>query len=123
MIKVVAVIRRRPDLDRHEFLRLWQQEHPALVLRLPGIRGYHQSPAIEHRKSWPWDGCAELWFDDVDAVRDAFAGPEAERLRAHEEHFIADIDWFLASETVVLDASPPHPRQGSSPPSASTSEF
>lgn len=102
MIKVVAVIRRRADMDRAEFLRFWQEEHPPLVLRLPGIRGYRQNVAIEHHTSWPWDGCAELWFDDVGAVRDAFASSEAEPLRAHEEHFIGDIDWFLASEIVVL---------------------
>lgn len=72
------------------------------MLRLPGIRGYRQSPAIEHRKHWPWDGSAEMWFDDVDSVRAAFAGPEADFLREHEEHFIGDLDWFLATETTVL---------------------
>jgi len=105
MIKVVAVIRRRADLDRDEFLRLWQREHPPLVLQLPGLRAYRQNPAIAHRSAWPWDGCAELWFDDVAAVRDAFASPAADALRAHEEHFIGDIDWFLATETTVLPAS------------------
>jgi uncharacterized protein (TIGR02118 family) len=102
MIKVVALVRRRADLDRAEFLRLWQQEHPAFVRRLPGLRGYRQNPAIEHHKQWPWDGCAELWFDDVGAVRAAFAGPEADALRAHEEHFIGELSWFLATETTVV---------------------
>ncbi|GAA4524038.1 MULTISPECIES: EthD family reductase [Nonomuraea] len=106
MIKVVAVIRRKPGLSREEFLRFWQEEHPALVLALPGLRGYRQNPAVEHRKQWPWDGSAELWFDDVRAVKAAFDSPEAGPLRAHEEHFIEALEWFLASETEVLPPSP-----------------
>ncbi|MEU8251205.1 EthD family reductase [Nonomuraea sp. NPDC048916] len=105
MIKVVAFIRRKPHLSRAEFLRFWQEEHPPLVLKLPGLLGYRQNPAIEHRKRWPWDGCAELWFDDVRAVAVAFDSPEAVPLRAHEEHFIEELDWFLASETLVLPPS------------------
>jgi uncharacterized protein (TIGR02118 family) len=102
-VKVIAFIRRRPDLSREEFLRLWQEEHPTLVRRLPGLRGYKQSPAISHRSQWPWDGCAELWFDSVADVRDAFNSEDAIPLRAHEEHFIETIDWFLATETVVVE--------------------
>ena len=101
-VKVVAFIRRRPELTREEFLRFWQEEHPALVSRLPGLRGYKQSPAIAHRTEWPWDGCAELWFDSVADVRRAFESEPADPLRAHEEHFIETIDWFLATETVVF---------------------
>ena len=111
MIKIVAVIRRRPDIDRAEFLRYWQQEHPAFVRRLPGLRGYRQNPAIEHRKQWPWDGCAELWFDDVDAVRAAFNSPEADALREHETHFIGELNWVLATETTVV--APSHEAQSS----------
>ncbi|MEV4105350.1 EthD family reductase [Nonomuraea sp. NPDC049649] len=105
MIKVVALIRRKPGLSREEFLRFWQEEHPPLVLALPGLRGYRQNPAIEHRKTWPWDGCAELWFDDVRAVKAAFESPEADPLREHEEAFIGELEWFLASETDLLSPS------------------
>ncbi|MEV5538995.1 EthD family reductase [Saccharopolyspora shandongensis] len=100
-VKIVAMLKALPGLSREDFLRYWQDEHPALVWKLPGLRAYRQNPAIEHRKSWPYDGMAELYFDTVDDVRTAFASPQAEPLHAHEKHFLDTIDWFIATETTV----------------------
>ncbi|QUH01812.1 EthD family reductase [Saccharopolyspora erythraea] len=101
MVKVVALIRRREDLSREEFLRRWQSEHPEFVRALGGVLRYVQNPAIAHRRDWPYDGLAELWFGSVEAVRAAFEGPAADALREHEESFIGRLDWFLAEETAV----------------------
>lgn len=101
MIKVVALIKARPDLSREEFLAAWQDEHPTYVRRLPGILGYRQNAAIEHHKQWPFDGAAELWFDSVRDVAVAFDSPAADALREHEEHFIGDLTWFLAEEREI----------------------
>jgi uncharacterized protein (TIGR02118 family) len=101
MIKIIALVRRRDGVSSEEFLRAWQLDHPALVLRLPGLRGYRQNAAVEHREPWPWDGCAEMWFDDKAAVRDAFRTPEADAVRRHEHRFIGDLSWFLAEEHTV----------------------
>jgi uncharacterized protein (TIGR02118 family) len=108
-VKVVALIRRRDELTREEFLRYWQIEHPRFVWQLPELRRYVQSPAIEHRATWPHDGMAQLWFPSLGAVARAFASPQADALRAHEEHFIKDLQWFLASETEVPAPSPAIP--------------
>jgi hypothetical protein len=45
-----------------------------VVAQLPELRRYVQNPAIDMggRREWPHDGAAELWFDDVDAMRAAF---------------------------------------------------
>lgn len=101
MIKVVALIKGKPELSREQFLRYWQDEHPAYVRRLPSVRRYRQNPAIAHRKAWPFDGAAELWFDSVHDVAAAFASPAAESLREHERHFIGDLSWFLSEEHEV----------------------
>lgn len=113
MIKVVAVITAKEGLSRAAFLHAWNVEHPTLVRRLPGIRRYRQNPAIEHRRPWPYSGMAELWFDSVKDVGIAYAGPEAAALAAHEEEFLADVQWFLADEVEVpLDASAPTSEAG-----------
>jgi uncharacterized protein (TIGR02118 family) len=101
MVKVVAVIRRKPGHDRAEFLRHWQQEHPAYVRALPGLRRYVQNPAVEGYRTWPYDGVAELWFDSVRDVAAAFDSPPATALREHEESFIGELTWFLADEREV----------------------
>jgi len=100
-VKVVALIKVLPTVSREEFLHHWQVEHPKLVWQLPALERYVQNPAIEHRKGWPFDGMAELHFPSVAAVAHAFATPEADVLREHEEAFIGELTWFLADETNV----------------------
>lgn len=105
-MKIVALLRALPGLSREEFLRYWQEEHLAVVWALPGLRAYHQNPAIEHRRRWAYDGMAELWFDSVEDIRAAFSSPAADTMREHEQLFLEHIDWFIASTTVV---EPPGP--------------
>ena len=107
-VKIVAMLKALPGLSRKDFLTYWQQEHPALVWRLPGLRAYRQNPAIEHRKSWPYDGMAELYFDSVDDVRTAFVSAQAQPLHEHEELFLDSIDWFIATETTVEPVGHPN---------------
>ncbi|GAB3691154.1 EthD family reductase [Corynebacterium nasicanis] len=101
MIKIVAVISKKPELSREEFLRHWNDDHPAYVRRLPGIRRYRQNPAIDHPKSWPFDGMAELWFDSVQDVKQAYAGAAGADLLAHEELFLSDMQWFISEEVEI----------------------
>lgn len=88
-------------MSRAQFLRHWQIDHPSYVRRLPGLRRYRQNVAIEHRKVWPADGVAELWFDAVRDVAAAFDGPEARELFAHEEEFIEGMQWLIVDEHEV----------------------
>ena len=101
MVKIVALITKRDDLSREEFLRRWQDEHPSYVRALPGLRRYVQNPAIEHRTSWPCDGVAELWFDSVADVAAAFDSPAGEAVQRHEEGFIGELTWLLCEEHPV----------------------
>lgn len=101
MIKVVAVLNAKAGMSREEFLHQWNEVHPALVAKLPGIRRYRQNPAIEHRKEWPFNGMAELWFDSVADVKAAYAGEEAKALFDHEEQFLGRMQWFLADEVEI----------------------
>jgi uncharacterized protein (TIGR02118 family) len=101
MIKIIAFIRRLPDLPREDFLRIWHDDHPPLVRELPGLRGYRQNHATDHPKGWPWDGAAELWFDDQAAVKAAFETEAADRLREHEKQFISEISWMLVDERPI----------------------
>lgn len=98
MVKVVVVIRRTPGMPRERFLTHWLKDHVDYVRRLPGIRAYRQSPAIEHHKKWPFDGMAELYFDSVSDIARAFDSPEAKELFEHEKLFLVSTEWFIADE-------------------------
>lgn len=101
MLKVCVFIEKKDGISREEFLHYWRDEHPQFVRALPGVKRYLQNPAIEHKKSWPADGLAELWFDELRDVARAFDSAEADALRKHEEHFIGKMTWFIAEEIEV----------------------
>ena len=93
MIKIVAVVRRKPELAVDAFQHYWRNEHAALVSRLPGLRRYTQSHTLAsgYRKRVPAaDGIAELWFDDSDALRALQGTHELASVLADEPNFLAD---------------------------------
>ena len=99
MLKFVAVVRRKEGLDFEGFRRLWCEEHPALVLKMPGVRRYQQNLAYQGvSRDWAIDGIAEVWFDDHAAVKTAFASPEGAAANQHQELFAGEVRWFLAEE-------------------------
>jgi len=77
MVKVVAIIHKRPDMSREEFLRYWREVHAPLASGMEGVRRYVINPALEPFApgATAFDGVAELWFDDAVAARRAFGSP------------------------------------------------
>jgi len=76
MTKLVAVIRRRPDMTREECHRYWREVHAEIAKGMPGVRRYVINLATRGAAAGeepPFDGVAELWFDDVAASEAAFA--------------------------------------------------
>jgi uncharacterized protein (TIGR02118 family) len=106
MIKLIALLKRKPGLTREEFADRWLNDHIKLSSKMPGLRGYRVNIAIDHQPDGDgvepvYDGTAELWWDSVEAMETAFdsregkiAGEDADQfaeLRIHiytEEHFI-----------------------------------
>ena len=81
MIKLTFAVRRRDDVDEAEFHRYWRDEHGPLVRSFQpvlGIRRYVQVHRIDtpfnealrasRAALEPFDGVAELWWDDMDAL-------------------------------------------------------
>src|ERR1700741_1858970 len=91
MVKVLTFLKRKPDMPVEEFQRYWLTRHPAVVVRLPGVRRYVQSHtlATAYRKGEPvYDGIAEVWADDTDALRAMTRGPAHADVEADEAEFI-----------------------------------
>ena len=91
MIKALRAFRRAPGLTQEEFLGRWSA-HAELVLAVPGLRGYVQSPRVgpDEMSTAPFDGFSSMWFDDVDAAHRALATPEAQAARADSAGFLAE---------------------------------
>jgi len=83
-VKMISLMRRRPDLSREEFARHWTERHAPLALRHHvGLRDYTQNVVIESLTSdgADVDGIAELhfatWADFTDRF---FDGPDGMRI-------------------------------------------
>jgi uncharacterized protein (TIGR02118 family) len=91
MVKVLTFLKRKPGMAVDEFQRYWLTRHPVVVMRLPGVRRYVQShtlPTAYARGEPTWDGIAEVWADDTDALRAMTRGPEHAAVQADEAQFI-----------------------------------
>lgn len=91
MVKLIYCITRKPGLSVEEFQRYWRETHGPIAGAIPGVRRYvqcHVLPELYARQSPPYDGAAELWFDDLDAMRAAMQSPELKAALEDEKNFI-----------------------------------
>ena len=108
MLKVVAFFKRKPGTRVEAFDRHWATRHAELVRRLPGLRRYVQNPTLAsgYRRHEPvYDGVAEAWFDDGEALRVSGSSAEYRAVKADETHFIdaASLGSLITDEVVVVD--------------------
>ena len=106
MIKQATFFKRRPDLEPAAFHDYWRNRHPEFVCRIPGLKRYVQNHAIAD--DGPFDGIAEVWFDDMDAMRANSGAPELEAVRADEPNFLdtAGMASIITDEYVIKDGAP-----------------
>ena len=100
MIKIVALIKRRPDLTPDEFREYYARRHAPLFRRVipsevsDAITHYVQNHAVTlgggtHEP--PYDCVTEIGFDDLDGMRcwsHWYLGDDGAVLRDDEEHFM-----------------------------------
>jgi len=68
----------RPDLERAQSLRYWREEHAPLAASPPGLFRYVQSTVLERcgtAELPQFDGVAQLFFDNDDALGSIVASP------------------------------------------------
>jgi len=111
MVKVLTFLKRKPGMAVEEFQEYWLRRHPAVVTRLPGVLRYVQSHTLAsaYRKGEPpWDGIAEVWAEDTDALRAMTRSPEHAHVQADEANFIdrATMGLIVTEEHVLADGAP-----------------
>ncbi len=92
MIKIIYCITRKEGMSVEEFQRYWWETHRSIAARIPGVRRYvqcHTLPQLyEGDSPPPYDGVAELWFDDLEAFQGILGSPELQTAREDERNFI-----------------------------------
>ena len=72
LVKTIFQLKRKPGMSLGDFRKYWIDVHGPLVCKLPGLRRYVQCHAVDAAYSYAepkWDGVAQLWVDDVDAMQ------------------------------------------------------
>ncbi len=107
-MRLIAFVKRRPDLSREEFLTYWRDTHGPLIRDTPELRRhlvrYEQHPAHESDRSG-YDGVAVQEFESWDDFIAMISGPAGELMRADEANFLdsSSIEVvFTDSSTVVV---------------------
>ena len=112
MVKLIYVFARKPGMSVEEFQRYWREEHGPIAARIPGVRRYVQCHVLPElydrdpsREGPAYDGAAELWFDDLDSLRQAFRSSEVLAARENEAEFIDHSRSFLiiTEEKLVVE--------------------
>jgi uncharacterized protein (TIGR02118 family) len=124
VIKLTFAVRRRADVEPADFHRYWREQHGPLVRSLQpvlGIRRYVQTHRLEtpfndalrasRSALEPFDGVAELWWDDLDALvaatSTAEGGAAGQTLLEDEARFI-DLErsaLWLGQELEIIPSS------------------
>jgi uncharacterized protein (TIGR02118 family) len=110
MVKVIALLKRKPGMTREQFEHRWLNEHIKLSSRMPGLRGYRINIAIDHQPEGDgvepiYDGTAELWWDSIEAMESAFSSEEGILAGADADQF-AQVRIHIYTEEHVILPSP-----------------
>lgn len=102
MIARISLLRKRPDITRPHFLEHWLGPHVDIASRVAGLRGLvTYSPADTPLAGC--DGIGVMWFDSIEAAKAGFAdGPVLQQLKEDRPRFLADVQYFLAEEHIVI---------------------
>ncbi|HKD67973.1 MAG TPA: EthD domain-containing protein [Candidatus Binataceae bacterium] len=106
MVKCLVLVKRKPAMTVAAFRQYWFEVHAPQAAKFDLVRRYVQCPTVDlaYAVAEPrWDGCAHIWFDDVESARRAATSKEYERVgKADASNFIGAYTSFWAREHLVI---------------------
>lgn len=110
MIKLIALVKKKSTMTTREFRDYWVDVHAPLARRIPGMRGYRINVADDSgdMPPAPYDGSAEIWFDDRAAMEAGLASPENDVAGSDVVNFTDDLVFMICEdEAVIVDQAAP----------------
>lgn len=104
MVKLVALVRKRPDLSAEAFADYWTRTHAPLAAAIPGMRGYRINIARDPgaMAPAPFDGSAEIWWDSRQAMEAGLASPQGIVAGEDVANFAESLQFLDTDEHVVI---------------------
>lgn len=103
MIKLVYCFKKKAGLTDEAFFDYWHNVHGPIGARIPGLQRLVQSRVVRvpgDAHPGDFDGMAELWFDNVEALLAARNTPEWQHSSKDEQNFIdhRHVAYFVTEE-------------------------
>ena len=104
MIKFVSILKRPLTMNADEFRSWWLGPHQAIGKRIPGIKKYVISLAVNTQaEGQVGDGMVELWFDSMDDADRAMASPVYKEARNDlKQHNITAVTRMFTEEHDII---------------------
>ena len=104
MIKMIFLVHRRPELSRDEFQKRWRETSGPIGSKIPGVRKYVQHHAVPGPDGTepPYDGFAEMWWDDATSLQKALESPEGQAAVEDIETIVGRQEVFVAEQHVMV---------------------
>ena len=102
-----SLLTRKPGTEVAAFQQYWREHHGPLAAKIPQARRYlqcHVRPfGYADGRAPRYDGVAEMWFENFEAVRDSGTTEEYRAVRLDEPKFLAiPFPFLIASEHRIL---------------------
>ena len=119
MIKVYALLPKRPDISEERFHEHWSTIHREHALRIDRLRRYVQAhrvePPVPGLEPAPYDGVPEVWYDSLESAAGQDEDPNyTEYAQKDEPNFVdmSGIRWVMTRHrplhvTTPLDEGTP----------------
>jgi len=103
MFKLIILLRKKDILTDQEFVKYWLETHAPLAKTMPGLRKYVVNVVKRPPNRDPdYHGVVELWFDDADGMKRAFASPEGLVTQKDTEKFASKLTTLYIDEHTVI---------------------
>ena len=72
MIKVMSLMKRKPEMSFADFKHWLEIDHPKVAKGISGMRKYTVNVLAKENVDLAFDGVSEMWFDSEAAMMEAF---------------------------------------------------
>ncbi len=99
----MVLLKKKESLTDREFAKYWLDTHAPLAKQMPGLRRYVVNVVRRPPNREPdYHGIVELWFDDVDSMKKAFASPQGQTTQKDTETFASGMITLYIDEHVTV---------------------
>ncbi|HUK51520.1 MAG TPA: EthD family reductase [Terriglobales bacterium] len=103
MFKLIILIKKKPTLSDDEFAKYFLETHAPLAKTMPGVRKYAVSFVKRPPNREPdYHAVAELWFNDIAAMKSAFASAEGKLTQKDNEAFAESVTSLFTDEHSIV---------------------